>query len=104
MLKKRKNLKEGIFLKPIRLLSLFSGIGVFEKCSRLNIPFEVVNYCEIDRYPAKAYSILHNIPEEKNLWDVKDRLGILAGFRPLTWGFPALKRRSRHDGQRLQTH
>lgn len=55
----------------IRLLSLFSGIGAFEKAlTNLNEEFEVVNYCEIDKTASKAYSLIHNISEEKNLQDV----------------------------------
>lgn len=39
----------------INLLSLFSGIGAFEKAlERIGEPFETVNYCEIDKYAAKA--------------------------------------------------
>lgn len=77
-------------MEPIRVLSLFSGIGAFEKAlTRLGIPFEIINYCEIDPYPSKAYSIIHNIPEEKNLWDVKKiDLKKLPDFDLLTWGFP----------------
>ena len=35
----------------VKLLSLFSGIGAFEKAlQNLDIPFELVAYCEIDKY------------------------------------------------------
>lgn len=35
----------------IKYLSLFSGIGAFEKAlQRLEIPYELVGYCEIDKY------------------------------------------------------
>ena len=55
----------------LRVLSLFSGIGAFEKAlERLEIDHEVVAYCEIDKYASKAYSIIHGIPESKNLQDV----------------------------------
>ena len=55
----------------INFLSLFSGIGAFEKAlDRLGVPYNLVNYCEIDKYASKAYSIIHNIPESKNLVDV----------------------------------
>ena len=55
----------------LKVLSLFSGIGAFEKAlERLNIAHEVVAYCEIDKYASKAYSIIHDIPESKNLVDV----------------------------------
>ena len=38
----------------MRLLSLFSGIGAFEKAlDRENIPYELVNFCEIDKFEVK---------------------------------------------------
>lgn len=55
----------------IKLLSLFSGIGAFEKAlTRQKIPFEIVNYCEIDPFASKAYSVLYNVSEDLNLRDV----------------------------------
>lgn len=74
----------------IRYLSLFSGIGAFESAFRnLEIPFELVNYCEIEPSPAKAYSLIHNIDESKNLGDItkidEGKLG-LVDF--ITYGFP----------------
>ena len=55
----------------MKVLSLFSGIGAFEKAlEKQNIPYELVNYCEIDSYAGKAYSIIHNVSEDKNLKDV----------------------------------
>ena len=55
----------------MKVLSLFSGIGAFESAlNNLNIDYEIVNYCEIDKYASKSYSAIHNIPEEKNLWDI----------------------------------
>ena len=56
----------------MRLLSLFSGIGAFEKALALNgMDYELVNYCEIDNYTSKAYSVIHNVSEELNLKDVR---------------------------------
>lgn len=74
----------------IKILSLFSGIGSFEKAfKRLDIPFELVNYCEIDKYASKSYSLIHDIPESKNLWDVtKVDETKLSDFDLMTWGFP----------------
>ncbi len=52
-------------------MSLFSGIGAFEKAlTRLNVNYELINYCEIDKYASNAYSIIHNEPESKNLGDI----------------------------------
>ena len=54
----------------IKYLSLFSGIGAFEKAlQRLEIPYELVGYCEIDKYASKAYSLLHSVPESMNFGD-----------------------------------
>lgn len=58
-------------MKKLRLLSLFSGIGAFEKAlGRVGVDYELVNYCEIDKYASKSYSLIHNESEDKNLWDI----------------------------------
>lgn len=75
----------------IKLLSLFSGIGAFEKAlERIGELFETVNYCEIDKYAAKAYSLIHNTEESKNLKDVtKINTDLLPDDLDLiTYGFP----------------
>lgn len=75
----------------LKVLSLFSGIGAFEKAlERLNIEHKVLAYCEIDKHASKAYSIIHDIPESKNLhdvttldiWDVDETVDLV------TYGFP----------------
>lgn len=71
----------------LRLLSLFSGIGAFEKA--LGDKVELVNYCEIDKYAAKAYSLIHNVPEDLNLKDVtKVDTSKLHNIDMVTYGFP----------------
>lgn len=80
--------------KTLRLLSLFSGIGSFEKAlTRQNISYELVNYCEIDRYASKAYSLIHNISESLNLWDVRKvcKENINGNVDAMTWGFPCFE-------------
>lgn len=55
----------------MRMLSLFSGIGTFEKAlTRIGVDYKLVNYCEIDKYASKSYSLIHNEGEDKNLWDI----------------------------------
>lgn len=55
----------------LKLLSLFSGIGAFEKAlENIGEPFQVVRWCEIDQYASKAYSLIHNLDENMNLKDV----------------------------------
>ena len=75
----------------IKLLSLFSGIGAFEKAlTNLGVNYEVVNYCEIDKYASKSYSAIHGIPESKNLWDITkvDVFNLPKDIDLLTYGFP----------------
>lgn len=69
---------------------MFSGIGAFEKAlERQNIPFELINYCEIDKYASKSYSAIHNISEDFNLGDItKVNEKTLPDFDLMTWGFP----------------
>ena len=56
----------------IRLLSLFSGIGAFEKALKnLKIPYELAGFSEIDKFAIKSYCAIHNEKETKNLGDVK---------------------------------
>ena len=74
----------------MKLLSLFSGIGAFEKAlTNQNIPFELVNYCEFDKYASKAYSLIHNVSELLNLGDItKINVDSLPEVNMITYGFP----------------
>ncbi len=74
----------------IKLLSLFSGIGAFEKALKnLNIEFELIYFCEINKYASKAYCLIHNENESKNLKDItKINIDELQDFDLITYGFP----------------
>ena len=75
----------------VKLLSLFSGIGAFEKAlSNLGIPFDLVAYCEFDKYASLAYSAIHNVPESKNLGDITkvDENTLTTDVDIITYGFP----------------
>lgn len=76
--------------KKLRLLSLFSGIGAFEKAlTNLNVDYEVVNFCEIDRFAEQAYCAVHGISPELNLHDVtKIDTSRLHDIDLITYGFP----------------
>ena len=77
----------------LKYLSLFSGIGAFESAlTNLGVNYEVVNYCEIDKYASKSYSAIHGIPETKNLWDIT-KVNVFNLPNPnevdlVTYGFP----------------
>lgn len=77
----------------LKYLSLFSGIGAFESAlTNLGVNYEVVNYCEIDKYASKSYSAIHGVPESKNLWDIT-KVNVFNLPKPgeidlVTYGFP----------------
>lgn len=75
----------------MKVLSLFSGIGAFEKAlDRLAVKYELVNYCEIDEYASKAYAMLHECDESLNLGDIRkiDTSLLPHDIDLLTYGFP----------------
>ena len=97
-------------MENINVLSLFSGIGAFEKAlDRKGIGYNLVNYCEFDKYASKSYSAVHGVSEMLNLGDIT-KVNI-AELEPhsadlITYGFPcqdisnAGKQRGfEHDGQ-----
>lgn len=77
-------------MKKLKVLSLFSGIGAFEKAlEREQLPHEVVAYCEIDKFASKSYSTIHNIPESLNLGDIsKVDTSDIPECDLVTYGFP----------------
>lgn len=75
----------------MKVLSLFSGIGAFEKAlDRLGIPYELVGYCEIDKYASKSYAAIHGVDESMNLGDITkiDEMALPKDIDLITYGFP----------------
>ena len=74
----------------INYLSLFSGIGAFEKALKnLRIPFNLVGYSEIDKYASESYSEIHGVSESLNLGDItKIDEKKLPKVDFITYGFP----------------
>lgn len=97
----------------MKLLSLFSGIGAFEKAlENMDIEYELVNYCEIDRYASKAYSLIHGVSEEKNLGDISkvDTSKLPSDIDLVTYGFPCqdislagMQKGFEHEGERTRS-
>lgn len=97
----------------LKVLSLFSGIGAFEKALKnVNVGVDLVNYCEIDKYASKAYSLIHNVSESMNLWDVTkvDTSEFPNDIDLLTYGFPCqdisicgFQRGFDHEGERTRS-
>ncbi|QJI52435.1 site-specific DNA-cytosine methylase [Psychrobacillus phage Perkons] len=58
-------------MNKLKVLSLFSGIGAFEKgLFNLDIDYDLVGFSEIDKYAIDAYCTLHNVPMSKLLGNV----------------------------------
>lgn len=75
----------------MKYLSLFSGIGAFEKgLINIGIRFELVGYCDIDKHASKSYSAIHGTPESMNLWDVNkiNEKALPKDIGLITYGFP----------------
>ena len=97
----------------IKILSLFSGIGAFEKAlKRIDVDVDVVKYCEIDKHASKAYSLIHNVPENMNLGDIAtiDTSTLPKDIDLITYGFPcqdisnAGKQKGfEHEGERTRS-
>ena len=51
--------------------------------------WELVNFCEFDKYATKSYCAIHNVDESLNLGDItKVDETKLTDFNMMTWGFP----------------
>lgn len=75
----------------MKVLSLFSGIGAFEKAlDNLGIPYELAAYCEIDKYASKSYAAIHGVSEELNLGDITkvNEKALPKDLDLITYGFP----------------
>lgn len=75
----------------MKLLSLFTGIGAFEKAlEKLGIKYNLVGFSEIDKYAIKSYCAIHNVDPELNFGDVRELTfqDIEGKVDLLTWGFP----------------
>jgi DNA (cytosine-5)-methyltransferase 1 len=58
-----------MLISKTRLVSLFSGIGAFEKAlTRQDIPYELVAFSEKDKWAVTSYCAIHGVHEGKKSW------------------------------------
>lgn len=58
-------------MKELEILSLFSGIGAFEKALyNIGIDCKLIGFSEIDKYAIKSYCSIHDVDERLNLGDI----------------------------------
>jgi len=75
----------------LKVLSLFSGIGAFEKAlENLGIKYELVGFSEIDKYASASYCAIHGVDASKNLGDITkiDESKLPKDIDLITYGFP----------------
>lgn len=74
----------------LKVRTLFSGIGAPESAlDRLEIPYELVDFCEVDKYAVKSYCEVHGVDVNKNLGDISKVWGRNLPYADLlVWGFP----------------
>ena len=75
----------------LKLLSLFSGIGAFEKAlDNLEVDYELVAFCEFDKYAVKSYCAIHGVDESQNLGDITkvDETKLPKDLDICCYGFP----------------
>lgn len=75
----------------LKVLSLFSGIGAFEKAlDNLEVDYDLVGYCEIDKYASKSYAAIHDVSEDMNFGDITklDESKLPKDIDFITYGFP----------------
>ena len=74
----------------LKVRTLFSGIGAPESAlKKLGVDFEIVDFCEIDKYAVKSYCAIHGVDESKNLGDISKVWGRDLPYADLlVWGFP----------------
>lgn len=58
-------------MNRLKLLSIFSGIGAFEKSlANIGVDYDLVGFSEIDKYAIKSFCAIHNVDESLNFGDV----------------------------------
>ena len=74
-----------------KVLSLFSGIGAFEKALKnIGVDYDLVGYSEIDKYASKSYAAVHNVDESMNLGDITkiNEKELPKNIDLVTYGYP----------------
>ena len=58
-------------MKKTKVITLFSGVGMQELgFDTAGLDYELINYCEFEKKPAKGFALFHNVSEDLNLGDI----------------------------------
>lgn len=73
-------------MNKLRIIELFGGIGAFTKALKnLNIPVEIVDYVEIDKYAVKSFNAIHGTnfePQDIKKWNKNINVDIIMHGSP----------------------
>ena len=73
-------------MQKLKVLELFAGIGACSKAlERLNIPHEIVDAVELDKYAIQSFNAIHGTnfePQDITTWDKDIKVDLILG------GFP----------------
>lgn len=75
----------------LKAVSLFSGIGAFEKAlENLKIDYELIGFSEIDKWAIESYSAVHDVDTSLNLGDISKikNEDLPHNVDMVTYGFP----------------
>lgn len=75
-------------MQKLKVLELFAGIGACSKAlERLNIPHEIVDAVEIDKYAIKSFNAIHGTnfePQDITTWDKDIKVDLICHGSPCT--------------------
>ena len=58
-------------MKKTKVITLFSGVGMQELgFDTAGLDYDLINYCEFEKKPAKGFALFHNVSEDLNLGDI----------------------------------
>jgi DNA (cytosine-5)-methyltransferase 1 len=89
---------------PIKMFEAFSGIGTQAMAlKKLNIPYEIIGYSEIDKYAIESYKAIHG-NDIKNYGDIT-KMTSIPQCDIFTWSFPCtdLSKAGRQKGMTKDT-
>lgn len=77
-------------MNKLKVLSLFSGIGAFEKAlTNIGVGYELVGFSEVDKWAIESYCAIHNVDKCLNLGDISNiKEEHLPDADMITYGFP----------------
>lgn len=77
-------------MSKLNVLSLFSGIGAYEKAlTNIGVDYDLTGFSEVDRFAIESYCAIHGVDESLNLGDIsKIKESDIPHSNLVTFSFP----------------